>query len=47
MIELDNNIKRVIVTMSRMFKNLEETFNVLFRKKNKGLYAYKDINKYS
>lgn len=35
MIELDNNIKRVIVTMSHMFKNLEETFNVLFRKKIK------------
>ena len=33
MVELDKNIKRVIVTMSQMFKNLEETFNVLFRKK--------------
>ena len=43
MIELDNNIKRVIVTMSRMFKNLEETFNVLFRKKKIKVYMHTKI----
>ena len=33
MIKLDKDIKRVIVTMSHMFKNLEKTLDVLFRKK--------------